>query len=87
MIAEELLLNIMEHAGVKRIRFYCGKSGNDVVLAVWDDGRAFDPTAEQDNGMGSGGEIGITMIRQLAAQWIYTRYQRENCNFIRLSGF
>ncbi|MCR4686357.1 MAG: hypothetical protein K5659_02210 [Lachnospiraceae bacterium] len=89
LVCEELFVVVLKTSRANYLKFYCGKVGNDVIVAFWDDGNGFDPTAERKlidpDSANGGGSLGLNLAKKLATQWIYTRRNRENCNFIRIN--
>jgi PAS domain S-box-containing protein len=59
----ELLVNVVKHAGVSCARVGLKRDGEHLVITVTDEGRGFDPVAEQSRKARSGG-FGLFSVRQ-----------------------
>ena len=60
-IAQESLANVRRHARATAVSLTLVREGNDLILAVRDDGRGFDPA-----GAGAQGGLGMTSMRERA---------------------
>ncbi|MBR6380377.1 MAG: ATP-binding protein [Lachnospiraceae bacterium] len=89
LVSEEMFVNIVSYANAEYVRYYCCRAGNDIVIAFWDNGRGFDPTRDHKEEAADtllvDLEMGIGLIKKATAQWIYTRRDRENCSFMRVT--
>ena len=63
---QELLFNIVKHAGVKNARISLDGSGNDIVISVSDRGCGFDPVLLKADTASSDIGIGLTELTQRA---------------------
>ena len=85
---EEIFVNICNYSSASYVRFYCGIVQGDTVIAFWDNGIGFNPTMDYKDEeimvKHIDSNMGIGLVRKLSSQWIYTRINRENCNFIRI---
>lgn len=61
--ARELLTNVVEHAGARRVKVSISRTGTDVVVRVEDDGIGFDP-GEIQASSASRAEFGLLGIRE-----------------------
>jgi signal transduction histidine kinase/Tfp pilus assembly protein PilF len=50
-VAQELINNILKHSDADRVSIDLFKDGNDLVLAVKDNGKGFDPEKDEGHGM------------------------------------
>jgi signal transduction histidine kinase len=63
-IVQELLTNVLRHAGASRVEIRLGRDGGDLVLAVADDGRGFRPEA-----VSAGRSFGLLELEERARMW------------------
>lgn len=64
--AQELLFNVVKHAGSQTARLICKPEGTAVVLTVADAGRGFDPTALDNEGSE---KLGLAGLRARSADF------------------
>jgi len=60
---QEALNNIERHAGAKQVRVGLERIGQVLVLMVSDDGRGFDASTPDADGIGDGG-LGLSSMRE-----------------------
>ncbi|MFW6038993.1 MAG: response regulator [bacterium] len=62
--AQELLFNVVKHAGVSEAHLRLSTNGDELILSVQDEGRGYDPTAPGNEQESSG--LGLLSIRERA---------------------
>jgi signal transduction histidine kinase len=66
-IAQETLENVVRHAGARTIRIRLEQAGDQITLAVEDDGQGIDLEAMQTPGADAGDRLGILGMQERAA--------------------
>ncbi|MBL7152711.1 MAG: response regulator [Phycisphaerae bacterium] len=63
----ELLMNVVKHAGAKKVKLSIGRVGGRIRISVEDDGCGFDPAAAAANAVKNGG-FGLFSVRERLEQ-------------------
>ena len=92
IIVEELVINLVEHAGLTapdQLRLELGWDGHDVTLVLTDPGPPFDPRVAPPPGElppERGGGAGLAMVQAWAHIESYVRFSGINRLTLRLPG-